>query len=147
MRVAALLLVVVGLLPGCGLTQTHEELDFRTYPLPEVPIAQAPDLVIDATRAFYRDRFGTSGGFTLDWDEELGNLKASPVLAGRRRLRLYLSVQKEGAGSVVEMFALVETLDEATPGLQSWVLPQKDVFLEEQLYEAILAEHIRRSRG
>jgi hypothetical protein len=146
-RVAALLLVAVGLAPGCGLTQTHEELDFRSYPLPEVSIAQAPDLIIETTRAFYRDRFGGAGGFTLDWDEELGNLKASPVLAGRRRLRLYLSVQQEGAGSVVEMFALVETLDEASPGMQNWILPQKDVYLEEQLYEAILAEHIRRSRG
>jgi len=131
---------------ACGLVSDSTPT-FRTYPLPDVPYDEATLLVRETTRAFYRDRFAGAGGFTLDWEEASGNLRASPVVAGRRRLRLYAKVIREGEGSALELLALVEVLDEATPGLQNWVSPQKDVFLEEQLYEAILAERIRQQRG
>lgn len=138
-----LLALTALLLPACGL-MGGDDIGFRRFPLPDVPFSQAESLVRDVTRGFYRDRFGGAGGFTLDWDAENGNLRASPVVAGDRRLRLYMILTPQGQGTLLELFALVETLDTTSLAGQDWTRPQQDELLEQRLYEAILQEHLRR---
>lgn len=148
LRSLPLLLALAAALSGCGLLGAGSgELGFRTYPLPDVPYAEAVQLVPDVVRQFYAERFTGAGGFSLDWDPVSGNLRASPVIAGDRRMRLYLVIEPAGAGTQLELFALVETLDEASVAGPQWTRPMQDVPLEEQLYEVILAEHLRRRDG
>lgn len=135
---AALLVVSCGLLP-------NDDLQFRAYPLNGVAYDEAVPLVRDVARAFYTERFGAAGGFSFDWDPETGNLRASPIFAGNRRLRLYITLQPQGSDTAMEMFALVESLKDASLGYQEWVDPQVDVTLEQELYEAVLAERLRRT--
>lgn len=138
---ALLLLVTVA---ACGLLPAADDLDFRSYPLPDVPFAAACELVPAVTRDFYRERFTSLGGFSIDWDEATGQLRASPITAGARRMRLYAVLSPAGAGSNLDLFALVETMADADLGGATWGRPQKDVHLEEQLYAAVLQAWLAR---
>jgi len=138
MGLLALLIVACGLVP-------NDDLRFRTYPLVDVPYAEAVPLVRSVAREFYAQRFANAGGFTFDWDESTGNLRASPIVAGNRRMRLYLTLTPQGNHTMLEIFALVESLQDASAGLQTWVDPQVDVAFERTLYEAILTEHLKRT--
>lgn len=129
-------------LSGCGLLPT-EPLAFREYPLKDVDYAEAVDVVRTVTSRLFAEKFG--GGFSIDWNEKAGNLSVSPIEIGGRRLRMHIHVERRGRDSVVEMFALVEHLQEG--GLPRWGEHQQDVPFEKMLYEAYLVEVLDRRSG
>ncbi|GJM21805.1 MAG: hypothetical protein DHS20C15_17200 [Planctomycetota bacterium] len=141
-RFALLLLLACN---GCGLMFPPAPIDFREYPLPDLSYEESVDLVQEVTRAEFSRLFG--GGFSMDWDPDTGNLVMSPITESSRRMRLHLHLRREGAGAVVEMLALVETLDEHLTDGKLWGEPKMDVHLEQVLYDAYLAEMVRRSES
>jgi len=124
---------------GCGLLPA-EPLAFREYPLKDVSYAEAVDVVRTVTKRTFAERFG--GGFSIEWDDEAGNLAVSPIEIGGRRLRMHIHLEERGRDAVVEMFALVDRLQEGS--VPSWGEHQQDVPFEEMLYEAYLVELLER---
>ena len=127
---------------SCGLMFPPEPIDFREYPLPNVGYAEGVDIVREVTRREFTRLFG--GGFSEDWDAENGNLLISPIEEPRRRLRMHVHVRDDARGTVVEMLALVEHLDDNLKSGRLWSDPKMDIPLEEVLYDAFLAEMLRR---
>jgi hypothetical protein len=137
---SAVVLAVLGALPGCGLFARPEPIDFRSYPLEGVEYAEAVSIVQTVTRDVCTQLFG---GVTLTWFPETGNLTVDPVHAGSRRLRLYIHLEPSASGVDVQMLALVDAL--ATGGRDiGYSEPMQDVPLEEQLAQAYVAELLRR---
>ena len=129
---AALLLAVLACLPGCMLFE--EQVDFRSYPMRQIGYAQAVELVREVTGRFCTERFG---GVGITWDAEGRNLVVDEVYDGRRRLKLYVHLEPVADGVDIELLALVHTLQSGGGAL--WGEPQKDVTLEQMLYDAYLA--------
>jgi hypothetical protein len=134
-----LLLLAVLLLAGCGLVP-EDPIGFRTYPLKDITLPDAAQVVHDTTRAFALEHFG---GIGMSWDPMTRNLVLDPVYDGRRRLRLYIHLEEAGADVNVEMFAVVETL-RSDAGAVGWTEPMQDVPLEERLYQAYVAALVAR---
>jgi hypothetical protein len=141
-----LLLTCLCLCTGCGLLFS-DELEFREYRLRDVGYDDAVEIVRSVTQQFYVERFTELGGFTLDWDAPTGNLKASPVNSGDRRMTFYLSLEAHSWGTAVNMLALVEHLDQGGIGVVAWGNAQQDVFFEQALYSEFLEEIVRRREG
>lgn len=141
----ALLLSLLLAGSGCGLLFPPEPIDFHDYPLPDVSYEESVELVREVTRAEFTRLFG--GGFSIDWDPESRNLVVSPIQEPSRRLRMHLHLRPEGDGTVVEMLALVEFLDENLTDGKLWGSPKMDRHLEQKLYDAYLAELVRRSEA
>jgi hypothetical protein len=137
---ALLPLALVLALSGCGLFSRQDPIGFRNYPLRDVSYAEAISIVQTATRDVCTERFG---GVTLTWFPETGNLTVDPIVAGSRRLRLYIHVQPDGDGVNVEMFALVEHLVSGGHDI-GYTQPMQDVPFEETLAAAFVAELLRR---
>jgi hypothetical protein len=125
---------------GCGLVG-GERVDFRPYPLQDIELAEAAVLVRDVTQRFMTERFG---GVTLEWDDDARNLRSSPVYDGDRRLTIFIHLEPRGGGVDVEMMALVERLRASRQPAQVYGDPKQDIYLEEMLYEAMVAEYVRR---
>ncbi|MCB9897610.1 MAG: hypothetical protein H6825_06385 [Planctomycetes bacterium] len=129
--IAACLLLAV----GCGLVPPAP-IDFRIYPLDDVPPSEARELVRGVVHDVFTARFG--GGFGMSVDGELGNLVAGPVEEGQKRLTLYVTFTPRGAGTDLEMLALVESMGRADTGMVGWGDPKMDVYFEEKVYQAVL---------
>ena len=135
------LLLLVGTL-SCGLLFPPDPIDFRSYELPGVSYVEGVEIVREVTRREFTRLFG--GGFTEDWDATTGNLVISPIEEPRRRLRMHLHVEASTDGTRVDMLALVEHLDANLESGRLWSNPKMDVPLEQKLYDAFLAEMVRR---
>jgi hypothetical protein len=127
---------------GCGLLFPSPGPGFRQYPLKGVGFLEAESLVRDVTARVFTERFG--GGFTIEWDEDQANLLISPVYEPTRRLRMFLHLLPDADGTVVEMLALVEHLDDGSAPGALWTRPMQDVPFEETLYEEFILEAMRR---
>lgn len=136
------LLTVCLLLPGCGLIPPAP-IDFRAYPLADVPPSEAVGLVRDVVHDVFTARFG--GGFSMAFDDEQKTLTAGPVEVDQRRLTLHLVFTPLGEGTTLEMLALVESMGRADTGMIAWGRPMQDVYFEEKLYEAIIEEQLERA--
>jgi hypothetical protein len=122
-------------LGGCGLLP-QEPIGFREYRLLDTSYDDAVDIVQRVTKQYYTEKFG--GSFSMQWDAPRSNLDLSPIEAGSRQMTLFLHLVPSGGDTVVEMFAVVKSLDDGPGGLLQWVDPKQDVHLEETLYEAFL---------
>lgn len=138
-------LLALLLLPACLLVE--DPLDFQEYELRGVPYDEALDIVETVTRRFYGERFSILGGYELELDRATGRLQASPVVAGPRRMTLYLVVEPRGEASVVSMLALVQSLVDDGLGAPEWSVPQMDQPLQDLLYEQYVGEIVRRRGG
>jgi len=141
-----LLLTCLTLCTGCGLLG-NDDIDFREYPLRDVGYDDAVEIVRNVTQEYYADNFSELGGFSLEWTELAGTLKALSVTQANRRMTLYLSLEARIWGTAIQMLALVEHLDQGGVGGVSWGNAQQDVFLEERLYREFLDEVVRRREG
>ena len=127
-----LLCAALALLPACGLFTTVEPIGFRSYPLHDVTLPEASELVDRVTREFALSRWG---GVGMTWEDNRTRLHLDPIYDGQRRLRLYVELVAQGPDVDVQMFALVETLQ--LSGTQvGWTDNKQDVPLEENLYQA-----------
>lgn len=126
-------------LGGCGLLP-QEPIGFRRYPLPDTSYDEAVELVQRVTKQFYTQRFG--GSFSMQWDAPRSNLDLSPIESGSRQMTLFMHLIPSGDDTIVEMFAVVKSLDDGPGGTLQWVDPKQDVPLEETLYEAFLAARL-----
>ena len=91
------------------------------------------------------ERFGR--GFDTRWDPDLGNLTISPLYEPTRRLRMYIKVLPHGNDTMVEMFAVVEQIQDDFSTGTLWSDPVPDLVLEKELYEAFLLELMDRRGG
>jgi len=135
-RRGSLAVVLACALVGCGLLPP-QEIGFREYPLPDTPYAEAVELVQRVVKDVYTQRFG--GSFSMQWDAPRGNLDLSPIEIGDRRMTLYVHLVPAGDDTIVEMFAVVKTLDDGPGGTLQWIEPKQDVHFEERVYEDLLA--------
>lgn len=134
-------LILVLACTGCGLLPSPG-IEFRTYPIEAISTDEGIELVRTVTTRFLTERFG---GVSITWDEELRNLKADDIYdVSNRKLTLYIHIApRPGGGVDVEMMALVESLTSGKPG-QVYGIPQQDVYFEELLHNAMLAEYLER---
>jgi hypothetical protein len=130
------------LLAACGLVPA-DPIGFRTYPLERTTYAEAATVVQDVTRKFALSHWG---GLGITWDPQTRNLTVDPVYRGHQRMRLYLHLEPAGNDVNVEMFALVETLQSDAAKI-GWVEPMQDVPLEQELFDAFVAELVARRGG
>lgn len=127
------LLLAAPALPGCMLFE--ERVNFRTYELRQIEYDQAVALVREVTGRFCTDLFG---GVGITWDAEARNLTVDEIYEGNRRMKLYVHLEPVSDGVDVELLALVHTL-QGGGGPDLWGEPQKDVTLEQMLYDAYLS--------
>lgn len=137
-----LLSVLLVSLAACS---SPDPVDFTTYSLGEVSLAEASDVVRTVTRDFAAERFGSRQVF---WDGETRNLSLEPVYDEQRRMTLYAHVARNEAddGTDVELLALVEFLLVGTLSVE-WGDPKKDVYLEQLLHQAYVDEIVARRTG
>jgi len=130
------------LLAGCGLLPPPP-IGFRSYPLRDVTLTEASEVVDTVTRRIALERWG---GVGLTWSDGNTRLVVDPIYDGQRRLRLHLELSALGADVDVQIFALVEHLQLGGARV-GWTQPMQDVPLEELLYEEFVAELVARRAG
>ena len=136
-------LLLMAVLPGCGLLLPGDPLDFRDYTLEGVPYQEAVGLVQEVIVQEFSSRFDV--GFETDWEPDTGNMIVDGVRDDTRTLTLYLKLIPEGENTKIEMLALVRPV--IVPGMMATAKqrPLQDVHFEEVMYDAFVLEALSRS--
>ncbi len=136
------LLLVLALLPCCGLVQSDQVLDFSPYPLKGVGREAAVHLVNEVVLQEFHALFG--GGYETKIDRKTDTMEVTWAGDESRTLTLYVNFVPGDGETIVEMLALVRHVQ--VPGMPggSRMPPQKDLILEQQLYDAFVLEAVKR---